>query len=138
MVTVGGAKVEVTVLVDIKEIQKLQKVGFELKKIEGAAASANRGLKQTGDQAAASAVRFQTLTQGAINLTTAFIQTETTISNLTKAKTSLKAAMVGVSRAEDLLARKTLQLREEQAKSVPNLEKIKLLNSFDKVQTLPS
>jgi hypothetical protein len=84
---------------------------------------------KAGEQAAASAVKFQTLTQGAINLTTAFVQTETTISNLRRAKTSLKAAMVGVERANDLLIRKQSMLRDEYKKAAPDMTKIKLLTN---------
>lgn len=73
------------------------------------------------------AVRFQTLTQGAINLTTAFTQTATSVSNLQKAKTSLQAAAVGVERAFDLQRRKQFQLNQELAKAAPNYQKIELL-----------
>jgi len=130
MVNVSGGQIELKVLVDIKEVQgKLKVVKTELKEVENAANNAGKGTQKAGDQAAASAVKFQTLTQGAINLTTAFIQTETTISNLRRAKTSLKAAMVGVERANDLLIRKQAMLTDEYKKAAPDMTKIKLLTN---------
>jgi len=127
---VTGGKVTLKVEADIEQLKRqLQAAGYHVSKFNGEMDKASKSIAKSGDQAAASAVNFQTLTQGAINLTTAFVQTETTISNLTKAQTSLKAAMVGVERAEDLLARKEVQLNEERKKAVPNMDKIKLLTN---------
>jgi hypothetical protein len=126
---VAGGKITLRVEADIAQLKtQLQAAGYEVRKLEGDAKKASNTIKNSGKDAAAAAVNFQTLTQGAINLTTAFVQTETTISNLSKAKTSLKAAMVGVERAEDLLARKQKQLNDEMKKPIKDMEKIALLN----------
>ena len=66
----------------------------------------NDTIKKTGQQTAASAVNFQTATQGALNLSTAIVQTYTSISNLDRANNRAKMSVIAVARAEDLLANK--------------------------------
>jgi len=61
---------------------------------------------KTGQQTAAAAVNFQTATQGALNLSTALVQTYTSISNLDRANNRAKMSVIAVARAEDLLANK--------------------------------
>lgn len=61
---------------------------------------------KTGQQTAASAVNFQTATQGMLNLSTAAVQTFTSISNLDRANNRAKMSVIAVARAEDLLANK--------------------------------
>ena len=61
---------------------------------------------KTGQQTAASAVNFQTATQGMLNLSTAAVQTYTSISNLDRANNRAKMSVIAVARAEDLLANK--------------------------------
>jgi hypothetical protein len=61
---------------------------------------------KTGQQTAASAVNFQTATQGMLNLSTAAVQTYTSISNLDRANNRAKMSTIAVARAEDLLANK--------------------------------
>ena len=61
---------------------------------------------KTGQQTAASAVNFQTATQGMLNLSTAAVQTFTSISNLDRANNRAKMSIIAVARAEDLLANK--------------------------------
>ena len=61
---------------------------------------------KTGQQTAAAAVNFQTATQGMLNLSTAAVQTFTSISNLDRANNRAKMSVIAVARAEDLLANK--------------------------------
>ena len=61
---------------------------------------------KTGQQTAAAAINFQTATQGALNLSTAVVQTYTSISNLDRANNRAKMSVIAVARAEDLLANK--------------------------------
>jgi len=81
-------------------------------------------VKQSGDQAAATAIRFQTMTQGMLNLTTAGAQTFTSFSNLDRAGNRLAQAQIGVARAADLLSAKELRLDDQRKRSVPNMGKI--------------
>ena len=66
----------------------------------------NTKVSQTGNNAAASAVNFQTATNGMLNLSTASVQTFTSISNLDRANNRAKMSVIAVARAEDLLANK--------------------------------
>jgi len=61
---------------------------------------------KTGQQTAAAAINFQTATQGMLNLSTAAVQTFTSISNLDRANNRAKMSVIAVARAEDLLANK--------------------------------
>jgi hypothetical protein len=69
---------------------------------------------KTGQQTAASAVNFQTATQGMLNLSTAAVQTFTSISNLDRANNRAKQSVIAVARAEDLLNNKTERLTQLQ------------------------
>jgi len=73
---------------------------------------ASQGIRQAGDSAAAAQIRFQTMTQGMLNLSTASIQTFTSISNLARAENRAKASTIAVSRAVDLLANKRERLND--------------------------
>lgn len=90
---------------------------------------------KTGETAASTAIKFQTLTQGAINLTTSFTQAYTSISNLQRAKTSLQASAVAVERAEDALARTEYQLSKARKASHPDIDKINLLLNRQKTNS---
>ena len=61
---------------------------------------------RAGQQTAASAINFQTATQGMLNLSTAAIQTFTSLSNLDRSANRAKQSIIAVARAEDLLANK--------------------------------
>jgi len=76
-----------------------QRTGTDINKL-------NNNLKTTSQSSAASAVNFQTATQGALNLSTAAVQTYTSISNLDRANNRAKMSVIAVARAEDLLANK--------------------------------
>jgi len=69
-------------------------------------------VQQSGDAAAASAVRFQTMTQGMLNLTTAGVQTFTSMSNIDRAGNRLAQSNIAVARATDLLNNKELRLQQ--------------------------
>ena len=91
--------------------------------------STNASLQQTSQNTVTAAVRFQTLTQGALNLTTSFAQTATSFSNIQRAQTGVAASTVSLQRAEDLLEKKMLRLNDERNKSVKNLDKIATLTN---------
>ena len=67
---------------------------------------------RAGQQTAASAVNFQTATQGMLNLSTAAVQTFTSISNLDRANNRAKQSIIAVARAEDLLNNKKQRANE--------------------------
>ena len=67
---------------------------------------------KAGQQTAASAVNFQTATQGMLNLSTAAVQTFTSISNLDRANNRAKMSVIAVARAEDLLNNKRQRLND--------------------------
>ena len=67
---------------------------------------------RAGQQSAASAVNFQTATQGMLNLSTAAVQTYTSISNLDRANNRAKQSIIAVARAEDLLNNKKERLNQ--------------------------
>jgi len=73
---------------------------------------ATQGINQASEASAAASIRFQTMTQGMINLTTASVQTFTSISNLARAENRAKASTIAVSRAVDLLNNKRERLND--------------------------
>jgi len=123
---------KITLRIEIDQADFINKVGQikgKLGELDIAALKTGQAVEKMGKETITNAVRFQTLSQGAINLTTSLTQTYTSVSNLQRAKTSLAASAVGVERALDLQARKQFQLREEQKKAIPNLGKITLLTN---------
>ena len=127
---VDGGKITLRIEVDAKEFQRLLKGSTQdLSKFKNQVESTTPSMNKLGETATTTAVRFQTLTQGTINLVTSFTQAYTSISNLQKAKTSLQAAAVGVERAIDLQRRKQFMLNEEMAKAQPNMKKVELLTN---------
>jgi len=73
---------------------------------------ATQGINRAAEASAAASIRFQTMTQGMINLTTASVQTFTSISNLARAENRAKASTIAVSRAVDLLNNKRERLND--------------------------
>jgi hypothetical protein len=69
-------------------------------------------IQNMGDKAAASAVKFQTMGQGMLNLSTSAVQTFTSFSNLDRAYNRNKMAAIGVERATDLLNMKQLKYND--------------------------
>ena len=127
---VDGGKITLRIEVDAKEFKRLMKGSTQdLTKFKQQVDNTTPAMNKLGDTATTTAVRFQTLTQGTINLVTSFTQAYTSISNLQKAKTSLQAAAVGVERAIDLQRRKQFMLNEEMRKAQPNMKKVELLTN---------
>ena len=124
-------------ILDIKDFltknrQVTQEIGsLRQKATEGGQAIEQYGQKisSSGEKSAAAAVQFQTATQGMLNLSTAAVQTFTSISNLDRAANRLAQARVAEARAQDLLANKELRLQELQAKGLGNTQKAALLTN---------
>ncbi len=91
------------------------KILQDLEKASGRAATGMTRLgsssKTAADQSAAAAVNFQTTTQGMLNLSTAAVQTYTSISNLDRAGNRLAQSQIAVARATDLMNNKELRLK---------------------------
>lgn len=79
--------------------------------------------QKAGRQTAASAINFQTATQGMLNLSTAAVQTFTSISNLDRANNRAKQSIIAVARAEDLLANKQERLSSLTKAGAANTQK---------------
>ena len=105
------------------------RVRADLEKFKGEIIGATGSVKKFEDSAKSAGVTTQkldtglkafswtTFSQGALNTSTALAQLYTSISNIAKIQYTLKAAIIGVERAEDLVARKTLQLTKEVEKN---------------------
>jgi len=103
----------------IKELtQALERLNATNVKVDKNLKKTQTGITQTGDRAAASAVNFQTATQGMLNLSTAAVQTYTSISNLDRANNRAKMSIIAVARAEDLLNNKKQRLNEMTAQGI--------------------
>lgn len=134
---VEGGKVTLRFEIDNEQFKRvMQEINKDLDKFKQKATEAGTGaeklgtnVKKAGEQSASAAVNFQTMTQGAINLTTAFAQSYASISNIQRAHTSLAQATVSLDRAEDQLHRKQFKLNQEMAKAVPNMERVALLQN---------
>ena len=106
--------------VDInKATGQIQKLTHQLGQMEAKTVRASQAtdklktsVQQTGDKAAASAVGFQTMTQGMLNLSTTSIQTWTSLTNLASAEHRVSLAQVASARGADLLANKRIRLNE--------------------------
>jgi len=88
-----------------------------LDEIQRASGNASSGMTRlgnvsrgAGEQTAAAAQNFQTATQGMLNLSTAAVQTFTSISNLDRAGNRLAQSQIAVARATDLMNNKELRL----------------------------
>jgi len=73
---------------------------------------ASQGINNAANSATTAAVKFQTLGQGMLNLSTAGVQTFTSFSNLDRAYNRAAMAAVGLDRATDLVNRKQFKLNE--------------------------
>jgi len=69
-------------------------------------------MQRSGQSATQAAVNFQTMTQGMLNLTTAGVQTFTSMSNIDRAGNRLAQSNIAVARATDLLNNKELRLQQ--------------------------
>tara|TARA_R110002167_G_scaffold88676_3_gene239215 strand:+ start:2392 stop:5217 length:2826 start_codon:yes stop_codon:yes gene_type:complete len=120
----GGVATNIRVRIDLKDamgrITQLQQgmgaVGTAGVKAGSQVAQgmqqASGAMKNAGQTAASTAVNFQTMGQGMLNLSTSAVQTYTSISNLARAENRAAASAVGLERANDLLARKEEQLKK--------------------------
>ena len=88
---------------------------------------ATGAINQAGNAAVKNAVNFQTMGQGMLNLSTAGVQTFTSVSNLARAENRAEAASLGLQRAQDLLARKTLAYNKVVETGNKNSREAKLL-----------
>jgi hypothetical protein len=128
---VGRDTVTFRFRLDAKEMQRLIKAleqdakrfGATMSQVKGQSDQFSTGIKNSGNNAAAAAVNFQTATQGMLNLSTAAVQTFTSISNLDRAANRLAQSKIAVARAEDLLAAKQLRLNELQEKGLGHTSK---------------
>jgi hypothetical protein len=85
--------------------------------------------KITGDKMVSASVNFQTATQGMLNLSTAAVQTFTSISNLDRAANRAAQAKLGMARATDLLNNKELRLNDLQQKGLGTSTKAAILTN---------
>ena len=113
-----------------KFMVKGKQMGAMLTDIQRSGTAASKGLQTVGNEGqnagtkmAASAVNFQTATQGMLNLSTAAVQTFTSISNLDRANNRAKMSIIAVARAEDLLNNKETRLNDLRAQGITSGEK---------------
>ena len=117
---VGRDNVTFSFRIDSAKAQAtLRQLEAAVRKVGGTAMTSSRNVDQfstsidkSGNRAAANAVNFQTATQGMLNLSTAAVQTFTSISNLDRANNRAKMSIIAVARAEDLLNNKRQRLVE--------------------------
>jgi len=122
---------------DAKEMKRLiqalerdaRKFGSTMEKVGNDSQSAGNKIRASGNNAAATAVNFQTATQGMLNLSTAAVQTFTSFSNLDRAANRLAQAKIGVARATDLLNNKEVRLEELQKSGNGNTKKAAVLTN---------
>ena len=127
---VSAGKVTLKFEVDIAELeQKIARSKNAIASLKTQTDQTSTGLQKVGQQSTTTAVQFQTLSQGAINLTTSFAQTYTSLSNLQRAQTTVAAAQISLERAEDLEQRKLVMLNKERQKEIKDLDKIRLLTN---------
>lgn len=112
---------DATIQTLIGKIEKLEtSVGTMGKRVGSA-------MKEVEDSSTAAAVKFQTFTQGALNLSTSFAQLYTSTSNLKRVNNEHAASIVSVERAQDQLLRKEIQLNREVEKNGQNSAKAILI-----------
>ena len=103
-----------------------QTLGDTQRKVQQTGQSMSQMQAQTqaaGNTAAASAVNFQTMSQGLLNLSTSAVQTFTSISNLDRAQNRAKQSVIAVARAQDLLANKEQRAAEMRERGIASGKK---------------
>lgn len=124
-------KIIIKIQADIANLQQqmsavtssLQKFQNEVKTTSQVSQQLDTGIK---------AFSWTTFAQGALNASTAVAQLYTSIGNLHRVQYQVRQSMVAVERAEDQLARKTLQLNKEIEKNGRGSEKaILLMNEIE-------
>ena len=134
---VGRDTVTFKFRLDAKEMQRLikaletdaRRMGATMTKVGHDAKNMGDGIKDVGRNSAAAAVNFQTATQGMLNLSTAAVQTFTSVSNLDRAANRLAQSKLGVARSTDLLNNKELRLNELQERGLAGSRKAALLTN---------
>jgi hypothetical protein len=134
---VGRDTVTFKFRLDAKEMQRLikaletdaRRMGATMTKVGHDAKTMGDGIKDVGRNSAAAAVNFQTATQGMLNLSTAAVQTFTSVSNLDRAANRLAQSKLGVARSTDLLNNKELRLNELQERGLAGSRKAALLTN---------
>ena len=120
--------IDVKIKIDSREgTAGLSAVVDGLKTFERETQTANTASQQL--TAGLKAFSWTTFTQGALNASTAIAQLYTSVSNLNRVQYLVKQATVSVERAEDQLARKTMQLTKEIEKNGAASEKAKQLRN---------
>ena len=111
-------------------LQKMRQAGQAVQQVGTSSVAASGGVRQmetsmrsAADASAAAQVRFQTMTQGMLNLSTASIQTFTSFSNLDRAANRAAQAQIAVARAQDLLANKQERLDQIQKAGLGTTQK---------------
>ena len=123
---VSGREVTFRFKIDLSRFDaKAQEAVRHLQKLQQQSGNAASGFDRlgqaagrAGQQSAASAVNFQTATQGMLNLSTAAVQTYTSISNLDRANNRAKQSIIAVARAEDLLNNKIERRNQMEEKGI--------------------
>ena len=110
-------KLKADLQTSIGELKGFQR---EINGVDKSTQMLNQGLK---------AFSWTTFAQGALNASTAMAQLYTSISNLDRVQYQVRASMTAVEKAEDQLARKTLQLTKELQKNGSASEKAGLLRN---------
>ena len=134
---VGRDTVTFKFRLDAKEMQRLikaletdaRRMGATMTKVGHDAKNMGDGINGAGRNSAAAAVNFQTATQGMLNLSTAAVQTFTSVSNLDRASNRLAQSKLGVARSTDLLNNKELRLNELQQRGLAGSRKAALLTN---------
>lgn len=120
-ITVDGKQAEQTFRTLEAQVKKL---GGTIDRVNPKTQQLGAGISNAGNNAAASAVNFQTATQGMLNLSTAAVQTYTSISNLDRANNRAKQSLIAVARAEDLLNNKTERLNQLQKSGTASAQQL--------------
>ena len=110
---VSGREVTFRFKIDMSKFDaEARRAVQHLRNLEKESGSAATSMDRLGKNTTTAAVNFQTATQGLLNLSTAAVQTYTSISNLDRANNRAKASIIAVARAEDLLNNKKERLNQ--------------------------
>jgi len=100
---------DLTSKIDIMS-RKLEQLGVKSRSATAGLGQVGGAATATGQAATTSAIGIGVMTQGMLNLTTALVQTITSLSNLERVQNRAKASAIAVARAQDLLANKQERL----------------------------
>lgn len=94
---------------------------------------AGSSVMTAGEKSITAAVKFQTLTQGLLNLSTATAQTYTSLSNLDRAQQRVVLSAIAHERAINTLHTQEARLDKLRSASIPDMDRISVLQ--DKIAT---